>query len=192
MAFCRRRDERRRDFWRTKVSIYNVHDPRLMHISIETLFRHVRRQFASVFSCAFTKLMYAVCEMFCRRLDALCRFVCIVSHGVSMFLLASFGTEGGVATVGVATLSVGSIMSCRASRGSSCTYIKSFIGLAKIGVATLVVGFPASCFVEFLGSSAQRWHLVSVSQRLSSGLSYVSFMSSRGSCIVEYYRKTYL
>jgi hypothetical protein len=58
-----------------------------------------------VSSCAFTKLMFAIYGIFYRRLDARCRFVSIVSYGVSMLLLAWFGIEVGVATVGVATLS---------------------------------------------------------------------------------------
>jgi hypothetical protein len=50
-----------------------------------------------------------------------------VSCGVSMLLLAWFGIEVGFATVGVATLSVGSIMSChRASRGSSTIHTLIF------------------------------------------------------------------
>jgi hypothetical protein len=41
-----------------------------------------RRRFVSVLSCVFPRLMYALYGIFCWRLDARCRFVSIVSHGV--------------------------------------------------------------------------------------------------------------
>lgn len=87
-------------------------------VSVSSIQVATMRRFASVMSCASTKLMHVHCEIFCRRLDALCWFVCILSCGVSMLLLAGFGIE-----IGVATRSVGSTMSClRASRGSSAIH----------------------------------------------------------------------
>jgi hypothetical protein len=62
------------------------------------------------------------------------------------------------------------------------------------GVATLGVGLSASCLAAFLGSSAQNMaSCVGVATPIVGALvlgSYVSCrMSSRGSRIVEYYRK---
>jgi hypothetical protein len=125
----RLRDDRRCHAWRHFATVLSCGFPGFMHAvyGISCRRRGGRRRFASVFSCAFTKLMYAICGIFCRRLDARCRFVGIVSYGVSMLLLAWFGFEVGVSTVGVATLSVGSIMSCRrASQGSSTVHIWNF------------------------------------------------------------------
>jgi hypothetical protein len=59
-----------------------------------------------------------------------------------------------VSTIGIATLSVGSITSCRmASRGSSTLSMRSF-GVGMICAAAHGVGLPASFLVAFLGSSA--------------------------------------
>jgi hypothetical protein len=115
-----------------------------------------RRRFASVLSCVFTKLVYAICGIFGRRHDARCRFASIVSYSVSMLLLTWFGIEVGVATVGVATLSVDSTKCRRVSRGSSTINIWDIVGVATVGVATLGVGLSASCLVALLGSSAQK------------------------------------
>jgi hypothetical protein len=83
-----------------------------------------RRWFASVLSCAFAKFMFAIFGILCRRLNAWCRFVIIVSYGVSTVLMVWFGIEIGIPTVGVAKLSVRSIMSCcRTSQGSSTIHI---------------------------------------------------------------------
>jgi hypothetical protein len=132
-------DARRRDGWRRFYSVLSCGLLWFMYIVYGILNPHrhdrhrdARRRFASVFSCAFTKLMYATNGMFCRRLDARCPFVSIVSHGVSMLLLAWFGIEVGVATVVVATLSVSSSMSCRwASRGSSTIHIWNHLSASR-------------------------------------------------------------
>jgi hypothetical protein len=80
--------------------------------------------------------MYAIYGIFCRRLDAQCRFVSIVSYGVSMLLLARFGIEVSVATVGVVTLSACSIMCRRASRGSSTIHIWNVLSASVFSVVS--------------------------------------------------------
>jgi hypothetical protein len=103
--------------------------------------------------------MYATYGIFCWRLDARFGFVSIVSHGVLMLLLASFGIDVGVATVGVATLGVGLSTSCPVAFLGSCGQELAYC----VSVATSIFGAL----------------IVS---------SYVSCrMSSRGSRIVEYY-----
>jgi hypothetical protein len=77
-----------------------------------------------------------------------------------------------------------------------CTYVESFVGVATVGVDTLDVCLSASCLAAFLGSSAQKMaSCVGVATPIVGTLvvgSYVSCgMSSRGSRIVEYYRKNY-
>jgi hypothetical protein len=54
-----------------------------------------------------------------------------------------------------ATLCVGLLASCLlASRISAWLVFEFEVGVSTIGVATLDICFPASCLVEFLGSSA--------------------------------------
>jgi hypothetical protein len=129
----RRWDDRRRfaivvsfGFSRLMCIIYGILSPRR-----DDRCGNAGRRFANVLSCAFSNLMYAIYWIICRCLDARCRFVTIVSYVVSMLLLAWFGIEVGIATVHVATLSVGSIMSCRrASRGLSI-YIWNLLSTSR-------------------------------------------------------------
>jgi hypothetical protein len=180
-------DDRRRDGPRRFASVVSCGFSSFVYIIYGILSRRcdARRQFANVLSCSFTKLMYALYGIFCRRLDARCRVLSIVSYGVSM-LLAWFGIEVGVATVSVATLSVGSIMCRRASRGSSTVRIWNILSASV---------FLRRVLCHSLAHLRKIWSLVSASQRLSLGLSswvrMCRVVSSRGSRIVECCRGNY-
>jgi hypothetical protein len=191
----------RRDDRRQFSSVVSCAFPRLMYIIYGILSprrddrrRDVRRRFISVLSCAFTKLMHAIYGILCRRLDARRQFVGVKSYGVSMLLLAWFGIEVGVATVGVATLSVGSIMSCRRASRCSFSYIygifcrrresrrcyarRRFVSVVSCGIPGLI------CAKDVILCRCRNTY-----RRGSRRGLYLSCrMPSRGSRIVEYYK----
>jgi hypothetical protein len=86
----RRRDNRGRDARRRFASVVSCGFPGVMNLKSTSRRQALRRlaSISSVLFCALTKLMYAICGIFCQRLDGRCRFVSIESYGVSLLLLA--------------------------------------------------------------------------------------------------------
>jgi hypothetical protein len=88
-GLSRRHDNRRWDARRRFAYVVSCGFPGVMKLRLRDDRRcDARRCFASVLSFTFTKLTHAIRGIFCGRLDGRCRFVSILSYGVSVLLLA--------------------------------------------------------------------------------------------------------
>jgi hypothetical protein len=148
------------------------------------------RRFARVLSYAFLEFKVILS----RPVDAPCRFVSILSCGVPMLLLVWFGIVLVVVTVGVATHSVSSIISCRSAfLGSSTMRMCNLCRHPDIRLRHArrrFVSVVSCCILKSICAEGdilcRRRNTVFVAVFV---YSRVSCMSSRGSHIVEYYRK---